>query len=335
MKQQQIKESKSIGVDVSKATLDITAYFGSGKFIHLVITNKRSAVKKWLKVLQGYGGLIICESTSWYHYLFAHLCYEADLDIRVLNPLLASKHSKSAIRKVKSDPVDSLGLAIMGVTEPNLPPRPKLTQERLAYRKKQGLLHGLVKQIQSMRRRMNDYQECVSTMEGSLSETEQLLCDEVKHMEKLKRALERELEKLAKSISQSEQSENYDLFKSVPGYSSMVSRMLDVTLDPFVKGAKSWIAYVGNDVSVRESGTWKGRGRLTKRGNGYLRCRLYQAAWGACLNFPEIRSYYDGLKAGGRDHVEAVTIIARKQLGIAFALVRKQEKYDTAKAIWC
>ena len=193
MKQQQIKDSESIGADVSKATLDITAYFGKGKSVHLVIANNRGSIEKWLKCLQGYRGLIICESTSWYHFLFAHLCYEAGLDIRVLNPLLSSKHSKSAIRKVKTDPADSLSLAIMGVTEPNLPPRPKLTQERLAFRKKQGLLHGLVKQIQSMRRRMNDYKECVSTMEGSLSKTEQLLCDEVKCMEKLKRALEREL----------------------------------------------------------------------------------------------------------------------------------------------
>jgi hypothetical protein len=40
MKQQQIKDSESIGADVSKATLDITSYFGKGKSTHLVIANK-------------------------------------------------------------------------------------------------------------------------------------------------------------------------------------------------------------------------------------------------------------------------------------------------------
>ena len=336
MKQQQFKDSESIGTDISKATLDITVYFGNGKFIHLVIANHRGAIEKWLMGLPGYRGLIICESTSWYHFLFAHLCYEAGLDIRVLNPLLSSKHSKSAIRKVKSDPADSLCLAVMGVTEPNLPVRPKLTLDRLALRKKQGLLHGLDKQIQSMGRRMTDYQECLSTMGGSLSETEQLLCDGVKQIRKLKRALEREIEKLAMKISADEQSANYAVFKSVPGYSSMVSSLLDVTLDPSVKkGAKAWIAFVGQDVSVRESGTWKGRGKLTKRGNSYLRGRLFKAAWGACLNYPEIRSYYDGLKTSGRDHVEAVNIVARKLLSIAYSLVKKQELYNAEKAIWC
>ena len=115
----------------------------------------------------------------------------------------------------------------------------------------------------------------------------------------------------------------------------MVSSLLDVTLDPSVKGAKSWIAYVGKDISVRESGTWKGRGKLTKRGNGYLRCRLFQAAWGACMNYPEIKSYYDRLKARGLNHVQAVNTVARKQLCIAYALVQKGETYDTNKAVWC
>lgn len=45
-----------------------------------------------------------------------------------------------------------------------------------------------------------------------------------------------------------------------------------------------------------------------------------------------IRSYYDVLKSQGRKHVEAVLIIARKLLRIAFTLVQKQEKYDVSIA---
>jgi len=77
-------------------------------------------------------------------------------------------------------------------------------------------------------------------------------------------------------------------------------------LDREVKSAHSWTAYVGLDVSVRQSGTWRGRGKLTKRGNAYIRKRLFQAAWGACLNYDYVRAYYDRLKAEGRKHVEAV-----------------------------
>jgi len=326
-KLQTMKKSQSIGVDVSKRTLDITGY-ADNKTKHIVINNERQAIRKFLLRLKGYQGPIICESTGWYHYLFSHLCYEADLDIRVINPLLSSKHSKSAIRKVKSDPADSRCLAIMGVTEPNLPARPRLSLNRIKFRRKQGLLHSLEKQSQSMKQRMTEYEACATTLGVELSEVEQLLCVEIKTMDKLKRALSRELEQLAMNIAEEEGSSNYEVFTSVPGFSNVVSSLLDVSLDPNVNSAKSWIGYVGIDISVRQSGTWIGRSRLTKRGNRYLRKRLYQAAWGACLNYPEIRAYYDHLKTGGRKHVEAVIMIARKLLRIAFTLIQKQEVYN-------
>lgn len=280
-----MKHSQSIGVDVSKRTLDVTGML-DGRVKHIVITNERQAVKKFLSSITDYTGRIICESTGWYHYLFALMCSEAGFDIRVINPLLSSKHAKSAIRKVKSDPADSRALAIMGITEPDLPARTKLSLARIKLRRKQGLLHSLEKEIQSAKQRMNEYKACTHTLGDCLSEVEQSLCDMVKSMEKLKRALEKELEQLALHIGKAEGSSNIEIIKSVPGFSNVVSALLDVTLDPEAKSSKSWVGFTGINISVRQSGTWRGRGKLTKRGNRYLRKRLYQAAWGACLNYP-------------------------------------------------
>lgn len=328
---QSMSQCRSIGVDVSKRQLDITGYDGTST-CHVVIDNEITAINRWLAGLEGYEGLIICESTGWYHYLFAHLCFMKDLDIRVINPLLSSKHSKSAIRKVKSDPADSGNLAVMGVTEPRLPARPNLSQSRIKLRKKQGLLHSWEKQIQAMKARMKDYEDCSDTLGDSLSEIEVLMCDEVKRMEQLKRGLEKELEQLALEIARDEEVANQEILATLPGYSNVVSALLSVVLDPAAKSAKSWVGFVGIDISVRESGTWTGKTRLTKRGNPYLRKRLFQAAWGACLNYPEVRAYYDQLKAQGRMHTEAVVMVARKLLRIAYTLVQKQTKYDPAVA---
>lgn len=330
-RRQSMNHCRSIGVDVSKRQLDITGYDGNGT-THVVIDNNVKAIRRWLASLEGYEGLIICESTGWYHYLFAHLCFIRGLDIRVINPLLSSKHSKSAIRKVKSDPADSRCLAIMGVTEPNLPARANLSRLRIKLRKKQGLLHGFEKQIQSMKLRMNDYQECSCTLDDQLSEIELLLCEEVKRLEKLKRGLEKELEQLALEIADEEGLSSQAFLVTVPGFSRVVSALLGVTLDAGAKSAKSWIGFVGLDISVRQSGTWTGKSRLTKRGSKYLRKRLYQAAWGACLNYREVRAYYDELKVRGRKHTEAVNMVARKLLRIAYTLVQKREQYDPAVA---
>jgi len=46
------------------------------------------------------------------------------------------------------------------------------------------------------------------------------------------------------------------------------------------------------------------------------------------MNYAEVRTYYDRLKAAGRNHVEALCIIARKLLRIAYAVLVKGKDYD-------
>jgi transposase len=46
------------------------------------------------------------------------------------------------------------------------------------------------------------------------------------------------------------------------------------------------------------------------------------------MNYDEVRAYYDTLKAAGRNHIEALCIIARKLLRIAYAVLVKGKEYD-------
>ena len=62
-KHQTMNQSQSIGVDVSKRTLDITGILDN-HFKHIVIVNERKAIKKFLASIKGYPGPIICESTG-------------------------------------------------------------------------------------------------------------------------------------------------------------------------------------------------------------------------------------------------------------------------------
>lgn len=322
----------SIGVDVSKTILDITGFAKAG-FWRREMRNQRESIASFLTQLEGFKGPIICESTSWYHLLFAHMCYERGFDIRVINPLLSSKHSKSAIRKVKTDPADSRTLAIMGITEPDLPPGPDLSLKQIRLKKKLGLLHSLEKRIQSLKRSMQDYQAFAETMDIDLSATERGLMTTVKQLEESRKNLEAEVNILTGKVFQTKDGvTNQAIFNSLPGFSRSISGLVATLLDPQVPSAKSWIGFVGMDVSVRISGHWKGKCRLTKRGNPYLRKRLYQAAWGACMNYPEFRQYYDQLKQQGRKHREAVIIVARRLLRIGYTLIQKQQMFDMQEA---
>lgn len=117
---------------------------------------------------------------------------------------------------------------------------------------------------------------------------------------------------------------------SIPGISAYLAGLLELFLCPDVSGPKSWTAFVGLDISIKQSGTWKGVSKLTKRGNAYLRKRLFQAAWGAMQGNAEFKAYYQRLRAQGRGYVENLLIIARKQLRIAYALWTQGGTYDPA-----
>ena len=295
-----------LGIDVSKATLEIVG-IENDQVWKAGLNNTEIAIEKLAKTLQqgGYTGKIICESTGHYHLLLGLVFARYGLDLRIINPLQSSKHQKARIRKTKTDQVDGYVLATMCQTERELPKPAQLQPKQVLMRLKQGQLHALDKQIQKMRQSLATYTETYQQLDLPSGSSADMLKQVLADLKVAKRQLAK-----------------------LPGYSAVVSGMVSCLFDRQAKSDRSWIAYAGYDISVRQSGTWKGKGKLTKRGNSYIRKRLYCAAWGANMHYPEVHRYYETLKAGGRNHVEALCIIARKLLRIAYAILVKGKTYD-------
>lgn len=320
------KDCLSIGIDVSKAECVIVGLTPESSCIQRV-PNQLKALKSFFRGLKrsGYPGPLLCESTGHYHLPLAVVCHDVGLPLIVLNPLQASKHSKAGVRKTKTDATDAHSLATMGLTEPKLPAPAQLGLDKVLIRLKMGQLAAIEKQLQTQRQSLDQYEATYRELGLSLSVGQHQWRAHYQALKKLHRQLAKELEQL---LSQSQPDDaSFARLSAVPGYSNIVAGLVG-QLRRDVKSAHAWTAYAGLDVSIRESGTWKGRGKLTKRGNAYLRKRLFQAAWGACLNYDYVRAYYDKLKAQGRNHVEAVCIIARKLLRIAYHIVVNHKHFD-------
>lgn len=316
-----------IGIDVSKATLDIVGIADTVVW-QTSLSNTRAVVESLAEALRdgGYRGKIVCESTGHYHLLLGLVFSQYGLDLRIINPLQSSKHQKSRIRKTKTDRQDGYVLATMCLTEQDLPKAANLQPKGVLIRLKQGQLHALDKQLQTIQRSVSTYRETYTRLGlvpgDSLTEIERLVAE----LKKVKRQLTRELEALL--LAEAEGTEDVERLRQLPGFSVLVAGLVSTVFDREAKSHRSWVAYAGLDVSVRESGTWRGRGKLTKRGNSYLRKRLYCAAWGAVMHYAEVKAYYDDLKTAGRNHVEALCIITRKLLRIAHAVLTKGCVYD-------
>ncbi len=321
-----------IGIDVSKDKLDIAGLLDKTD-IWLTRANTPKSVNHFAEQLStaGYQGTIICESTGHYHLKLAIACERYGLNLIVINPLQASKHSQAKIRKVKDDPVDAHTLATMNITERNLPKVARITLDKALIILKMGQLASLEKQLQKMNQSRKQYEETYRELGLDLGASQQTLSDLCQSLKKVKMAVEKELNALL--IEAMGNTKDFENLNSIPGFSTTVSALVG-NLERDVKSADSWVAFMGYDVSIRKSGQWVGRGKITKRGNAYLRKRMYQAAWGACLSYEYIRAHYDTLKAQGRSHVESVIIIARKLLKIAYHVVMTQTKFDRKKSVF-
>jgi len=317
----------AIGIDVSKATLEVVG-LESDQVWQVTIENGEAAIEALARGLHtcGYPHKVVCEATGHYHLLLGLVFSRYGLDLRIVNPLQSSKHQKSRVRKTKTDAVDAYTLATMCLTERDLPAAAQLESRAVLIRLKQGQLHALEKQLQRMKRSLSTYTGTYAQLGLEAGASATSLHQVVTDLEAARRQLQRELETLL--AEQVPGNDELERLRQLPGYSNLVTGLVGTVFDRGAKSDKSWVAYAGLDVSVRESGTWRGRGRLTKRGNSYLRKRLYCAAWGAMMHYDEVRHYYDRLKEAGRNHVEALCIIARKLLRIAYAILVKGKEYD-------
>lgn len=323
----------AVGIDVAKASLSICVHFTNGDERVLTIRNTDTDISiKLLPLLKNCDGKIVMESTGHYHWLSALRLYEGGYIVYVVNPLLASQYTTKSIRKVKSDPADARGLARMARIADNLPQPFTSTKKSLWMRKKLGLLASLSKQVQALRASIASVREAQKIIDSEespvIDDLEKSLCSLKKTMEKL------EKECVTQSKKDQEVKKQIDLLTSIPGISEFAATLALHWFDKDKGNARSWIAYAGSDISVRESGTWRGKCKLTKRGNAYLRKRLFGCAWGAYMNNEHFKRYYDELRRSGKSHVESLLIIMRKLIRIMYMILETRQSYDAKKCFF-
>jgi len=322
----------AVGIDVAKSTLSVCVRSRDGTEQALAIRNIEADIsERLLPHIRECTGTVVMESTGHYHYLVALMLSDAGLDVRVVNPLLAKQYTSGTIRKVKTDPADAAGLARMALVADNLPPRFSLTPDALFLRKKLALLGSMRRHLQAQTASLASVEDAQHILKQEDTAALGRLREAVAEVRKAINALERECVRDAKQCAHTR--ETLPLLVSIPGVSEFCATLAlqwfrlehDAT-------AKSWIAYAGLDVSSRESGTWKGQCRLTKRGNSFLRRRLYSAAWGAVMHDPDFKDYYEHLRHDeGRSHVESLVIIARKIVRTMYNVVQSNTTYDRSK----
>lgn len=334
--QKEIEQEKklnliAVGVDVSKDTLAICERFENGDEL-TEIKNNKTEIKNFSEKLNRYNfkGHIVMESTGRYHLQTALILSENNLDAIVINPLITKKYSSSSIRKVKTDKKDSQILAEIAIKEEKLPKSFNTDKKELIVKKKMSLIALIDNELQKINSSVDEFVSAYEELGLKLSKTDKKIMKTIDTLKKQKMELEKETEKLISENSR--KAEEVKKYSSIPGVSNYVASVSSFFFSKnYNASSKQWIAFSGLDVSVRQSGHWQGKGKLTKRGNSYLRKKLFQAAWGAKMHDDNFKKYYNYLRAKGKSYVESMIIISRKLVVIMFNLSKKNEYYDASK----
>lgn len=91
------------------------------------------------------------------------------------------------------------------------------------------------------------------------------------------------------------------------------------------------MAYAGLDPRIKESGTFKGRPKMTKRGSKTLRTALFQAASMARIHSPHFAAVYGRQMARGKHHNVAINHVARKLVEVFVAVEKSGEPFNPEK----
>ncbi|WP_287956067.1 transposase, partial [Achromobacter sp.] len=86
-------------------------------------------------------------------------------------------------------------------------------------------------------------------------------------------------------------------------------------------------AYAGLDPRPKESGAYKGMRKLSKQGDAILRSLAYNAATAAARS-TTFKPMYQALLAKGWATTQALNIIARKLLRIAFGVWKSRKPFE-------
>ena len=122
--------------------------------------------------------------------------------------------------------------------------------------------------------------------------------------------------------------------KSIPGIGSITGLLIAAELGDLQRfeGPRplhAILAYAGMDPRVRKSGQWSGKIKMSKRGSATLRTALYQAASMARLRLGEIYNHHK--QQMNKHHSVAISHVARKLVGIIYAVCARGRSYDPTK----
>ncbi len=309
-----------IGIDTSKDTL-AAAFMPAGtnrpKW-EVSVPNTAQGVQQLLRRTPEAVPWVI-EPTGRYSITPAKLALEKGQKVLLAPPRKAKAYLNSLQDRAKTDRLDARGLALFGLSR-------AVTEPLLPYPIK-GEAVEKVDQLLSTRKGLSRARSSLSLQAQELPHGRDALTAAIQ-------ALDEQIEKLdAQVAAQMKEHEEFAAAKelqAVPGIGPVTAAAVTARLAAKqLQRSDQFVAYVGLDVGVIESGKRKGERGLTHQGDAELRRLLYLCAQ-ASLRAKEspFKVQYERELAKSLSKTAALCAVARKMARLCWSLYTHRTSYD-------
>ena len=303
----------SYGADVDSRFIQINIH---GQDAVEKIENTPKAIRAWLKASSAPARLAL-EATGAYHLELVDQAHKAGMTVYVVNPRAIRQYREGVSQRAKNDRCDARLIArFIDREHDELRPHTPLNgRQRRAWQllKRRATL---VKSRQQVQQSLSGVTSLQPPLKQALAELDRLIA-----------LIERQIEALLKELAL------WDLVeccKSVQGIGKVTAMALAIAFDRGdFKSADAFVAYLGMDVRVRDSGKFTGQRKLTKKGDGEYRRLIYNAAMTAGRY--DFKGYLERFKERGMKSTQAYVALARKLIRIAYSLMKNRQMFKPEK----
>ena len=296
-----------IGVDVSKDSLEAGARDGQTRSFN----NSPCGVAKLLAGVEP-GDTVAMEATGEYHTLLADTAHSMGLRVFVCNPKDVLYHARSMNPRAKTDRADARAIASYAhAKEEKLTAYHPCPEDAKQLRKLVRMRCGLSKSRVALRNQMGTHPANAAALRPAI--------EGISHSMK---EIDRQIGGVARTLPQ------YALLDAIPGFGLVTSAyILSILADKTFRSSDRFVAFLGMDLVVKESGKYRGRRRLSKRGDPEARRLLYLAGQAACRRDGPFEVMYRRHLDRKLPKTAATVAVARKLARVAWSIYTKGREY--------
>lgn len=314
-----------LGIDIAKAKFQTALLLPDGKLRHHTWPNSVTGFEQlatWLtrhRVTRVHATL---EATGTYGEALATWLHEAGHVVSVLHPAIIHASARTQLTRSKTDRIDAELMARFTATQQPpawTPPAGEIRQLQALVRRLDALQQMRVQETNRLGAGV-----LVAEVRASIEAVLASLDAQIAHVQAL---IHDHLDQHPGLRAQR------DLLTTIPGIGKATAAILIAELfDKRYTSARQAAAFAGVVPRLIESGTLRGRSRLSKVGPARLRKALYFPAVTALRWNPTIRALRARLQAAGKRPMVIVGAAMRKLIHLAYGVLKTGRAYEPTSA---